>query len=94
MKITMNIDDEEIRERVTQIVSSQLAKDLFDRYTSERRLLADVMNKVVKDVLLSEKDKIVDRAVEAAARKLAYGNAPKVIQKLAKEAGRDDQPTD
>lgn len=90
MKIVIDIDDEEVRERVTQIVCEQLAKDLFDRYTSERRLLADVMDKAVKSVILAEKEKIVDRAVDAAARKLAYGNAPKVIQKLAKEAGRDD----
>lgn len=49
-----------------------------------------VMDKIVKDVILTEKEKIVDRAVDAAARKLAYGSEPKVIQKLAKEAARDD----
>lgn len=90
MKIVIDIDDEEVRERVTQIVCEQLAKDLFDRYTSERRLFADVMDKAVKSVILTEKEKIVDRAVDDAARKLAYGSAPKVIQKLAKEAARDD----
>lgn len=90
MKIVINIDDEEVRERVTQIVCDQLAKDIFGRYTCERRWLSDVMDKAVKSVILAEKEKIVQMAVDSAARKLAYGNAPKVIQKLAKEAARDD----
>lgn len=90
MKIVIDIDDEEVREQVTQIVSSQLAKDLFDRYSEKQYKLDKVMDKIVKDVILAEKEKIVDRAVDAAARKLAYGSAPKVIQKLANDAEQDD----
>ena len=51
MNITVNIDDEEIRERVTQIVSAQLAKDLFGRYSEKQYKLDKVMDKIVKDAI-------------------------------------------
>lgn len=86
MKIEVEIDDNELRESVAYIVSKQLANNLFDRYTAERHQLAKVMDKAVKDVLLDKKAEIVERAIEKAAGKIAYGAAPKLVEKLAKES--------
>lgn len=84
MKIQVEIDDDELREVVTATVAKRLANDIFDRYTAERWEFAKVMDKVVKDVLLDKKAEIVERAIEKAAGKIAYGAAPKLVEKLAR----------
>jgi len=80
MKIQVEIDDDELREVVTATVAKRLANDIFDRYTAERWEFAKVMDKAVKDVLLDKKAEIVERAIG----KIAYGAAPKLVEKLAR----------
>ncbi|MDE6838360.1 MAG: hypothetical protein K2P33_08175 [Acutalibacter sp.] len=43
-----------------------------------------MMDKAVKDVLLDKKAENVERAIEKAAGKIAYGAAPKLVEKLAR----------
>lgn len=82
MKIEVEIDDNELQETVKQVV----AKHFFDSYSPDQRLLKKVVEKAVKDVLLQEKERIVERAINVAAVKIAYGAAPKLVEKLAKES--------
>ena len=79
MKIEIEIDEKELRERVTDIV----AKAFFSQYTAERRVLRESVDRAVKEIIMGEKEKIRDMAVASAAKKLAYGAAPKVVKKLA-----------
>lgn len=89
MKIEVEIDDNELRERVADMVAKQLASDLFDRYTAERHQFAKVMDKAIKNVLLDKKAEIVERAIEKAAGKIAYGAAPKLVEKLTTDASHE-----
>lgn len=83
MKIEIEIDEKELQERVTDIV----AKAFFSQYTAERHVLRESVDRAVKEIIMDEKEKIRNMAVEGAARKLSYGAAPKVVEKLAKLAG-------
>ena len=81
MKIEINIDENELQEQVTAIV----AKAFFTQYTAERRVLKEAVDQAVKDIIMTEKAEIAEMAINSAARKLAYGAAPKVVAKLAKD---------
>lgn len=80
MKIEINVDEKELQAKVTEIV----AKAFFSQYTAERRVLKDSVDCAVKEIIIAEKTKIQEMAIESAARKLAYGAAPKVVEKLAR----------
>lgn len=82
MKIEINIDDTELQERVTEIA----AKKFFNDFCAEQRELREVVAKAVKDVISADREKIVSMAIDKAAGKIAYGAAPKLVEKLAKEA--------
>lgn len=80
MKIEINIDNEELQERVTEIV----AKKIFSDFGTESRELKRAIEKSVKEVISAERAQIVERAINVAAGKIAYGAAPKLIEKLAR----------
>lgn len=81
MKIEINIDDAELQERVTEIV----AKKFFNDFCAERRELREVVANAVKDVISTDREKIVGMAIDKATGEIAYGDAPKLVEKLAKE---------
>lgn len=76
MKITVEIDDNELEQRVIELIAREAASRAFQY--SERKGI----EKAVKAVLDGRKDEIVEKAVNRAAESLVRKGLPKLIEKM------------
>lgn len=85
MKITIEIDDNELRERVTELAAKKLAEELFDRAGNVRYMFSNDVKKIVRTVIDERIDTITDKAVDAAARSIEHRGVKKLVDKLSED---------
>ena len=77
MRITVDIDEEELKEAVMNLVIQntvkQIEHDLYsDGYNVNRRIYRDEIKNAVRSVIRDEKEELTKRAVEAAAYTISH----------------------
>lgn len=75
MKITIEIDNEAIKQNVTDIVSKQIAQELYKELRGERNISLTYryhieVRKIIREVLKENYDALAKEAVSAAAKSI------------------------
>lgn len=78
MKIEINIDEQKLQEKVTELV----AKAFLSQYSNVQYIIKNAVEKAVNEVVTSEKSNVLEMAIEKAAVKLAYGDIPEVVERV------------
>lgn len=79
MKIEINISDDELREEIKQL----LVRRITNEFSYESRVLdKKLVSEIVKEVIYSQKDILIDRCVNKAATELTKKALPKLIDKI------------
>ncbi len=84
MKITIDIEEEEIIEQAKSIAAEQIAKTLLGYYrdgTAYRQLIKEIVREVIK----ADKKNLEDRAVAAAAKSLKKDAIKKLLAEETEE---------
>ena len=85
MEVKVDIDDNELRE----VVTNMIAKQLTASWSTERQVLKRTVADAVKEVVYSEKEFIINMVVERATREIVKKGLPKLLENLGKEV--DDE---
>lgn len=76
-KYTLNVDDRKVLEQIENVL-----EEVFDRQIKEKySRVDDALSSAVRELVLSKREEVIDRAVEKAADK---------IVELYKERGRNN----
>ena len=67
MKITVDVDEKELQDIVTEQIAKQL---VGERYTIEKNAYRRMINEAVVKVVYSDKKNIIDRVVDRASREI------------------------
>lgn len=86
MKITIDISDNELRERITELIAANVAKQIMDGHNEPRYMFSQDIKKITKKVIEDNLDAITDRAVASAARSIEHRGVKKLMDKLHEEA--------
>ena len=74
MTITIEVDNEEIEKNVTDLVSNQLAKELYKELRGSRDTISYLyhvdIRKIIREVLKDNYDVLAKEAVSAAAKSI------------------------
>lgn len=86
MKITIEIQDDEIKQEVFSLLTHRLADEIFtDRWNyderSYRRMLKDGVNAILKE----HADEVVDRCIPQAAEHIGKKGVKKFVDMMGKE---------
>ncbi len=84
MKFTINIDEEQIAE----IVSESIAKQILEINYANREArygVRDGVDKAIKAYIYKEKDNIIERVIERASVEIVKKGLPKLLENLGKE---------
>ncbi len=76
MKIQIDLNDEQLKESIMQILARQATTN--QAYYHERELL----RACIKDIVYSRKDELIDRAVKTASKELVKKGMNKLIDEL------------
>ena len=90
MKITIEIDNEAIEQNVTDLVSNQLAQELYkelrgSRDTSLTYRYHTEVRKIIREVLKDNYDALAKEAVSAAAKSIENKKKKKKIRAALEE---------
>lgn len=77
MEIKINIDEETLKEQVT----CQLARSYFADSVINREI-RNVVGRAVKEIVYSQKDKIIEMCINRATRELVKKGLPQLIDKF------------
>ena len=77
-QFVIEINEDILREKISEILNTVLVDELRSKYTSTGREISYA----VSDLIKANDEKIIDRAVEIAAAKIARKALPKLIEKL------------
>lgn len=78
MKITVEIQEDELKECVMQVV----AKRFYSDYSADRRMVQRVVSECVREIIYKEKTEIVDRIVEQARRECKNKAVKKLLESI------------
>ena len=67
MKITVDVDEKELQDIVTEQIAKQL---VGERYNIEKNAYRRMINEAVVKVVYADKKNIIDRVVERASREI------------------------
>ena len=81
-KLTIDIPDEEIRDAVKGLLAEKIARDIYDRYGSERYFFRKDLKEAIRGLLKENLDDITERAVEAAAKSIETRGVKKLLETL------------
>jgi hypothetical protein len=78
MKITIDIDENELKELVTRNIADQLSKS----WSIERRDYRREFKEIAKEILYEKKTKerLIESAVDTAAKELCRKGLPKLLE--------------
>lgn len=90
MKITIEIPDEEIKSTVFDLLTKQIANEIFtDRWNSDerayRRMLKDGLNSILKE----RADEIVERCIPNASEYIGKRGVKKLVDMIGKAGGTE-----
>ena len=95
MKLTIEIDEDEIAEMAKQMVAESVAKGMLSQYrsNSEKYNYRRIIKEAVREAIKSDIDNLADRAVAAASTSITNRGLKKVStdELLARIAGRDGE---
>lgn len=78
MQIKFEIDDEELKKEMTNII----AKNLTSSYSYDRNLMKRTIGDAIKEVIYSQKEEIIKMVVNRASVEIVKKGLPKLIEKL------------
>lgn len=89
MKITIEIQDDEIKQEVFNLLTRRLADEIFtDRWNyderSYRRMLKDGVNAILKE----HADEVVDRCIPQAAEYIGKKGVKKFVDMMGEEEAK------
>lgn len=88
MKITVNIDDQELIEAAKEVAIRRIADDIFSSYRSGH-YYKTVIKECVREAIKSDIDELSERAVAAAAKTVENKAIKKMFDKVLTEAGKE-----
>ena len=93
MKLTIDIDENEIQKMAKEIVAQKVADDVFGDYRSGKYCYRHAIKDIVREVIKSDIDNLSTRAIDAAAVSITNKGLKKVSAEelLARIAGRDGE---
>lgn len=77
MKITIEINDEELQEAVVAIIARESVHSYFKRDEAKG------VEKAVKDVVYSQKDELIERCINRASAEITRKALPKLLERMA-----------
>lgn len=81
MKITIEIPDGEIKDRLIDVIANQYYRD----YSSDRRKVDRVTAECIREIIYKDKERIVDLIVNRASRHMKNLVAKKFVEQLNEE---------
>jgi len=81
MTITIEIQEDEIRERAIEIVASEIANNISKGYHEGYFYRKDI-KEAVREIIKSDIDNLTNRAVEAASTTIANKGIKKLTEQL------------
>ena len=90
MRFTIEIPDEELREKIKEVIAARLARSAYENYeTRELKLMYRV---VIKEMIYEPalKAEIINRTVNQAASQIRSKAIPILTQKLVATAEQED----
>lgn len=84
MKITIEVPEEEIKDRLLDVIAQQYYKD----YSADRRKVDAVTKDCVREIIYKDKERIIDRIVSQASshtKTLAVKKMLEQIQKVGED---------
>lgn len=93
MKISIDIDEDEILEKAKELIIHDIANRMMNSYSSDRYCYRKVIKECVREVIKSDMDNLAERAVNAASVSITNKAVKKVTTEelLARLAGRDGE---
>ena len=83
MKLTIEINEEEIAELVTKEIASRIVADRHYIGREAQYGVRNAVDKAVQKYIYSEKDVIIDRVVNRASVEIVKKGLPKLLDKLS-----------
>lgn len=74
----IEVDENAIKEQISRILNAVLNDELRSRYSDTGREISTA----VKDLIYSQKDRIIDMVVERAAAEIVRKGLPKLMDKM------------
>lgn len=81
MKITLELDEEALKE----YISENLADRYVREYSSDRRQVDRVVSEEVRKIIYGDKERIIDRIVDQASRHLGNVAGKEILKKLMED---------
>ena len=81
MKITIEIPEEEIKDRLLDAIANQYYRD----YSSDRRKVDMVTKECVREIIYKDKERIIDRIVSQASSHTKTLAVKKVVEQIQKQ---------
>lgn len=73
----IDIDDKAVTEQINRILDTIINREINNRYSTTSREISVV----VKDVVYSHKDEIIEKVVDRATREIIKKGLPKLLEK-------------
>ena len=83
MKVTIEIPEDEIKDRLLDVIAQQYYRD----YSTDRRIVERVTAQCVRSIIYKDKERIVDRIVSQASRHTKN----LAVKKMLAQMGDDDE---
>lgn len=81
MKITIEIPEEEIKDRLLDVIANQYYRD----YSSDRQKVNMVTKECVREIIYKDKERIIDRIVSQASSHTKTLAVKKMIEQMQKQ---------
>lgn len=81
MKITIEIPEEEIKDRLLDVIANQYYRD----YSSDRGKVDMVTKECVREIIYKDKERIIDRIVSQASSHTKTLAVKKMVEQIQKQ---------
>lgn len=81
----IEIDDNAIKEQINIILNAVIKKELMSRYSDSGREISAA----VKELIYSQKDKIIEMVVDRASAEIVRKGLPRLMDKMIGGAGNE-----
>ena len=81
MKITIEIPEEEIKDRLLDVIANQYYRD----YSSDRQKVDTVTKECVREIIYKDKERIIDRIVSQASSHTKTLPVKKMVEQIQRQ---------
>lgn len=78
----IEINDSVVKEQISNIVSRIVLDEIEEKY-GRRSKITPVIEQIVKDMIYTQKDKIVEMVVDRATKEIVRKGLPKLLERAA-----------